>query len=107
MDKQRNDIGEGHGGVQLNSEFEILNESSEILLNLNKIDKVNCLTPIYSLNGLYKMYYGSTIEWDYKNSEMLHVINYAESKNGHNFNPKGIAFPYIERYEAFQDNDIN
>jgi hypothetical protein len=85
------------GRVQLSSEFEILHESSEILLNLNEIDKVSLSYPyIFFEDGLYKMYYGSTIEWHYKNSEMLHVINYAESKNGHNFNAKGIAFPYIE-----------
>tara|TARA_Y100000591_G_C21780449_1_gene670720 strand:- start:63 stop:995 length:933 start_codon:yes stop_codon:yes gene_type:complete len=85
------------GRVQLGSDFEIQEDSSEILLNLNEIDKVSLSYPyIISEEGLYKMYYGSTIDWDYKNGEMLHVINYAESNDGHNFNPKGLAFPYIE-----------
>lgn len=84
------------GRVRLGSELEILKGSSEILLNLSDFDKVSLSYPfIIFENGLYKMYYGSTVEWKYENNEMLHVINYAESKDGHNFNPKGLAFPYI------------
>tara|TARA_B100000614_G_C14513023_1_gene479362 strand:+ start:32 stop:958 length:927 start_codon:yes stop_codon:yes gene_type:complete len=84
------------GRVQLGNKLEIINESSEILLNLNDYDKVSLSYPyVICDEGLYKMYYGSTIEWNHKNNEMLHVINYAESKDGHKFYPKGLAFPYI------------
>ena len=85
------------GRVQLTENFLIEEKSSQILLDLNKIDKVSLSYPfIIEEDGKYKMYYGSTIEWKYKNDEMLHVINYAESTDGHNFLPLGLSIPYID-----------
>lgn len=84
------------GRVELGENLSILENTSEILLNLNSLDKISLSYPfiIYE-NNLYTMYYGSTINWNYENNEMLHVINYAESLDGKNFIPKGLAFPYI------------
>ncbi len=42
----------------------------------------------------YKMWYGSTITWDAGNGEMIHVLNYAESKDGHLWDKKGLSVPY-------------
>ncbi|MCB0726119.1 MAG: hypothetical protein R2942_18675 [Ignavibacteria bacterium] len=53
-------------------------------------------------NGIYKMWYGTTIDWSSENGEMIHVIKYAESKDGVNWNKKGLAIPYeIGKAQAF------
>jgi hypothetical protein len=52
--------------------------------------------------GGYGMWYGSTSMWDAGNGEMLHVINYASSEDGHNWKREGLAVPYeIGRAQAF------
>ncbi len=43
--------------------------------------------------GIYKMWYGSTVEWDAGNGEMLHVIKYATSEDGENWQKYGQAVP--------------
>ncbi len=45
-------------------------------------------------NGIYKMWYGSTVTWDAGNNEMLHVIKYATSENGSEWKKHGVAIPY-------------
>ncbi|MBA3580920.1 MAG: hypothetical protein H0W44_00545 [Gammaproteobacteria bacterium] len=50
----------------------------------------------------YSMWYGSTITWDAGNGEMLHVIQYASSVDGHTWNREGLAVPYeLGRAQAF------
>lgn len=44
--------------------------------------------------GIYKMWYGSTITWQTDNGEMLHVIKYATSNDGHHWKKHGLAIPY-------------
>lgn len=44
--------------------------------------------------GIYKMWYGSTIDWTSENGEMIHVIKYATSIDGENWKKHGIAIPY-------------
>lgn len=45
-------------------------------------------------NGIYKMWYGSTVDWSSENGEMIHVIKYATSKDGNKWEKHGIAIPY-------------
>lgn len=45
-------------------------------------------------SGAYSMWYGSTVSWDAGNGEMLHVINYATSMDGHRWKREGLAVPY-------------
>ena len=53
-------------------------------------------------NGIYKMWYGSTLNWTSINGEMVHVIKYATSENGTNWNKHGIALNYeIGAAQAF------
>jgi hypothetical protein len=40
------------------------------------------------------MWYGSTLTWDAGNGEMVHVINHATSRNGHDWQRRGLAVPY-------------
>lgn len=44
--------------------------------------------------GIYKMWYGSTITWESENGEMIHVIKYATSEDGNHWKKFGIAIPY-------------
>jgi hypothetical protein len=44
--------------------------------------------------GIYKMWYGSTINWSSENGEMIHVIKYATSIDGESWAKHGIAIPY-------------
>ena len=42
------------------------------------------------------------LQWEYKNGEMLHTLNFAESKDGKNFIPKGKILNYKDGYaQAF------
>ena len=40
------------------------------------------------------MWYGSTLSWDSPNDEMIHIIKYAESKDGLDWKKKGPALPW-------------
>lgn len=52
--------------------------------------------------GIYKMWYGTTIDWSSENGEMIHVIKYAESDDGVYWIKKGPAIPYeIGKAQAF------
>lgn len=44
--------------------------------------------------GGFSMWYGSTTTWDSGNGEMLHVINYASSADGHHWDREGLAVPF-------------
>jgi hypothetical protein len=44
--------------------------------------------------GIYKMWYGSTIDWKSENGEMIHVIKYATSKDAEKWVKHGVAIPY-------------
>lgn len=44
--------------------------------------------------GLFKMWYGSTIDWESDNGEMIHVIKYATSQDGINWQKHGLAISY-------------
>lgn len=44
--------------------------------------------------GGFYMWYGSTATWDAGNGEMLHVINFASSADGHHWKRESLAVPY-------------
>lgn len=62
----------------------------------NKIDPFSLSYPWVHENegGGFSMWYGSTTAWDTGNGEMLHVINYASSADGHHWDRTGLAIPY-------------
>ena len=70
----------------------------------DEVDQVSLSYPWVVKNGSgeYSMWYGSTISWDAGNGEMLHVINYASSTDGHQWSRKGLAIPYqLGKAQAF------
>jgi len=66
-----------------------------LLLKSNKEDPISLSYPyIMYEENIYKMWYGSTINWNSENGEMIHVLKYATSSEGNTWNTKGISLPY-------------
>lgn len=67
-------------------------------LALDETDPVSLSYPwvIHEPSGLYRMWYGSTRTWHAANGEMVHVLNYAESRDGQHWQRKGLGVPYEE-----------
>lgn len=68
------------------------------------VDSISLSYPwvLESPEGGFQMWYGSTATWDAGNGEMLHVINYATSPDGHSWQREGLAVPYeLGRAQAF------
>jgi len=64
-------------------------------MTIDEEDKVSLSYPwVMSHEGVYKMWYGSTLSWSSENGEMIHVIKYATSIDGEVWNKRGIAIPY-------------
>ncbi len=78
----------------------INNEHLEIIPNspfmtTDRDDQVSLSYPFVVFHeGIYKMWYGSTLSWTSENGEMIHVINYATSLDGENWEKHGLAIPY-------------
>lgn len=66
------------------------------LISSDEVDPISLSYPWVnaSSDGGYEMWYGSTLEWDAGNGEMLHVINHATSKDGESWDKTGLAVPY-------------
>lgn len=71
-------------------------DSATPLLSSEDIDPISLSYPWVCANEDvgFSMWYGSTITWDAGNEEMLHVIHFASSTNGHHWDRKGLAIPY-------------
>lgn len=66
-------------------------------MSINEVDPISLSYPWVmtgTLGSQHMMWYGSTTAWDAGNGEMLHVINYATSQDGHSWKRKGLAVPY-------------
>lgn len=76
-----------------NSIMEFFPDAS--FMTIDNEDKVSLSYPfvIYHENK-FKMWYGSTINWETENGEMLHVIKYATSIDGEIWDKHGVAIPY-------------
>lgn len=84
-------------------------DSEEPLMSINAIDPISLSYPWVMKNegGGYSMWYPSTRTWDAGNEEMLAVINYASSDDGHNWERKGLAIPYeLGRAQAFSRPNV-
>ena len=66
-----------------------------LVLGVNSHDKISLSYPhVMWDDDVCKMWYGSTIDWTSENGEMIHVLNYATSENGHDWETHGLAIPY-------------
>ena len=68
---------------------------NEPYMTSDKEDPVSLSYPfILKDDDVFRMWYGSTISWDSPNGEMIHVIKYATSKDGINWDKHGVAIPF-------------
>lgn len=85
------------GRLVLDSDFDLhIDNGKKPFVPVDDIDLMSLSYPcvIKYEKQKYFMWYGSTITWDAGNGEMLHVINYAESIDGHTWQQKGLSIPF-------------
>lgn len=84
------------GRLELNDSLDSLElNPNSVYIGCDDEDKISLsYSWIMYDNGIYKMWYGSTINWSSVNGEMIHVIKYAISNDGENWEKKGLAIPY-------------
>lgn len=84
------------GRLVVKSDLTLELDNDRPLMGTDSVDPISLSYPwvMKNSNGSYCMWYGSTVAWDAGNREMLHVINYASSADGHNWIRKGLAVPY-------------
>ncbi len=102
------------GRLVLEADFSLRLDGNQPFMSVDPIDKVSLSYPwvMREENGVYQMWYGSTVSWDAGNGEMLHVINCATSDNGNLWARHGLSVPYqlglaqaFSRPTVLKDND--
>lgn len=92
------------GRLVLKPDLTLELESETPFMTFDPVDPISLSYPWVQPDdaGGYCMWYGSTKTWDAGNGEMLHVINYASSTDGHRWRREGLAVPYeLGRAQAF------
>lgn len=83
------------GRLELINKKDLLLNPSDVFMGIDKEDNVSLSYPwVMFHDDIYKMWYGSTVDWSSENGEMIHVIKYATSIDGNNWEKHGIAIPY-------------
>lgn len=84
------------GRLELGADYSLHIESEEPFMAADAIDAVSLSYPwvVQEAQGLYQMWYGSTVTWDAGNGEMLHVISYATSVDGDHWQRHGLSVPF-------------
>lgn len=83
------------GRLELIGKKTLLLDPVHAFMKIDEVDKISLSYPwVMFHEGIYKMWYGSTIDWTSENEEMIHVIKYATSIDGENWEKHGIAIPY-------------
>lgn len=83
------------GRLELIEDSQLLLNPKDAFMSTDLVDTVSLSYPFVIFHeGIYKMWYGTTIDWKLENNEMLHVINYATSIDGETWQKHGLAIPY-------------
>jgi hypothetical protein len=83
------------GRLEVIDKKTLLLDSVHAFMEIDEEDKISLSYPwVMFHEGIYKMWYGSTIDWTSDNGEMIHVIKYATSLDGENWKKHGIAVPF-------------
>jgi hypothetical protein len=83
------------GRLVLKDKCELYLEPQDAFLVSDLIDPLSLSYPwVMFDNDIYKMWYGSTVNWTSDNGEMIHIIKYATSIDGINWDKHGTAIPY-------------
>ena len=92
------------GRLKINSDLSLSIKSPfKPLLTYHDIDPISLSYPfVMKVKNHYMMWYGSTLNWDAGNGEMLHVINVAKSSDGDSWERMGLSVPFkIGSTQAF------
>lgn len=82
------------GRLRLHADLSLSLDSQRPMIELDNEDPLSLSYPwVGCYEGMYRMWYGSTVEWDAGNGDMHHVIKYAESSDGKNWKKKGQVIP--------------
>lgn len=85
------------GRLTLSEDLGLSLKDNTPLITISDIDPVSLSYPfVVKKNSEYKMWYGSTLKWESRNTEMVHVINSATSLDGDIWNLDGLAIPYYK-----------
>lgn len=84
------------GRLRLNQDFSLNLDPQKPFLGADNIDPISLSYPWVTIDhkGDYRMWYGSTINWDAGNGEMLHVLKHAWSGDGISWNKDSRGIPY-------------
>lgn len=83
------------GKILVKNKLDMKLNPKEAFMSVDEEDKVSLSYPWVEFHdGIYKMWYGSTIDWSSENGEMIHVIKYATSADGETWTKHGVAIPY-------------
>lgn len=84
------------GRLIVKSDLSLEHDGQKAFMSSDSTDPISLSYPwvLQDALGDYHMWYGSTTSWDAGNGEMLHVINYASSIDGHSWSRKGLIIPY-------------
>ncbi|MEY2844714.1 MAG: hypothetical protein RL076_260 [Chloroflexota bacterium] len=84
------------GRLLVHPDATLSRESAEPFMRRDAYDPVSMSYPwVHQVRAdFYQMWYGSTYTWNAGNGEMIHVINYASSSDGHVWHRGGLAVPY-------------
>lgn len=85
------------GRIRIDEELGFQVDSETPFLGRDAEDPVSLSYPWVHRYGpnAWRMWYGSTINWDAGNGEMLHVIKHASSEDGVNWHRDGVAIDYV------------
>lgn len=91
------------GRLIVNPDFTLSLAEEKPLIAADETDPTSLSYPwVSGSEGSYSMWYGSTINWDTGNGEMLHVLRHAMSHDGHSWKKTGHTVPYdIGTAQAF------
>lgn len=84
------------GRLILEGNSTLVLDSETPFLGVDGTDPISLSYPWVMRNkqGLYQMWYGSTLTWNAGNGEMVHVLNRATSPDGHAWTRHGLSVPY-------------
>lgn len=84
------------GRLKVNDDFDELElDLQDIYIGCDNEDPISLsYSWVMQDDDIYKMWYGSTIDWSSENGDMIHVIKYATSDDGENWQKQGLAIPY-------------
>ena len=83
------------GRLRVHDDYSLTLDSEQPFMALDEHDPISLSYPwVHKEGDIYRMWYGSTVEWDAGNGEMLHILKSAESVDGHHWQKTEGAVPY-------------